>query len=300
MSYRLSSIALAFCLLATGARAGWEYTATTTSATEPSTGAAAGTHTLQAQVDGDNARIEYSGIGPMMPAGSYMLMQGGGQKMYMVKPQDKSYVDMSSMMGMASGAMGMMNMQIKDAKSEKLLEEKGEKLLGYNTTHYRYRTSYTMEMNFMGMAQSSTVVKENDTWSAPALQSVSFSLKGFQQNMKTGNAQLDQLIALEKESIHGFPLKSISAQTTTDSRGQVRTIKTSMTVTELKKATIPADRLALPEGYQETQMPTMPQPGMRPQSRRPVPGTQGGAAMPDMKAMLEQLKKSMPAPPAGQ
>jgi len=151
--FTLGLIALA-CATVT-AHAGWEYTAVTK--------AEGGKHSdmqdtkVHALVDGTKARIEFAeSKNPLMGAGTYLLTTDAGKTARLVNPGEKCYSewDMKKMMGMAGGIMGMMNMKVKDQKVEKLLEEKGPSLLGLPTTHYKFRTSYTMEISFMGMTQA--------------------------------------------------------------------------------------------------------------------------------------------------
>ena len=232
------------------AQAGWEYTAVTKA--EGGRQSAMMGQTMKASVAGGNAHIEIVSSGnPMMSAGSYLLIQEATKTMYLVRPQDKTYSSMSAMMGMAGGAMGMMNMQVKDPVVEKLLEEDGGKILGYPTTHYRFRTSYSMEMNLMGMNQVTSVRREEDVWSTTALKEIAFSFQGMQNSMKTGNAQLDKLIEAQRGKATGFPLKVIAAHTTTNPLGQTHVTKTTMEVTELKSASFAADLFKLPADYAE-------------------------------------------------
>ena len=281
------AILLIVSLTTLSARAGWEYTAVTK--------AEGGKHSeimgnsIKALVEGDKAKVEFVESGnPMMSAGSYLLIQDAGKSMVLVNPQEKTYTtwNTSSMMGMAGGAMAMMNMQVQDPKVEKLLEENGGKLLDYPTTHYRFRTSYTMSMNFMGMKHSISTLQEEDLWATKALKDAAFSFSAIQNNMKTGNEQLDKLITAQKSKAEGFPLKMITTHTTKDSRGQEQVVKTTMEVTVLKSASPSAAQFRVPAGYQEGQMPTLFGGG-----KKGTDGKQSGSA-PDIKNLLEQLQKA--------
>ena len=230
MRNRFMVLLLGASLLAVAAQAGWEYTAVTKAEGGGRKAQMMG-NSIKALVAGNQARGEFvESANPMMSAGSYLLMQDAGKTMYMVNPQEKTYStwDLKAMMGMAGGAMSMMNMQVKEPKVEKLLEEDGGKILGYPTTHYRFRTSYSMEMSFMGMNQSSSVVKEEDIWATTALKEAAFSFQGIGAEMKSGNEQLDRLIAAQKGKVTGFPLKMVHSQSTKDARGQEQVMTTTM------------------------------------------------------------------------
>ena len=288
MRSKLYLLLLSASLSALSARAGWEYTAKTKAEGGPQSAMLG--QTVKALVAGDQARIEFIESGnPMMTAGSYLLIQGAGKNMVMVKPQEKTFTtwDMSSLMGLAGGVMGMMNMQIQDPKVEKLLEENGGQVLGYPTKHYRFRTSYTMTMNLMGMKQSTSSVQEEDVWVTAALKEAAFSFQALQQNLKTGNEQLDKLVAAQKGKAEGFPLKTISTHTTRDARGQEHVVKTTMEVTAIKSANPAASAFLVPDGYQETQM-TLPFGG----GKKVAGCKKNGGEAPDLKGLLEQLQKA--------
>ena len=281
-------VLLSASLSVLSARAGWEYTAQTKAEGGPHSDMLG--QTVKALVAGDKAKIEFVESGnPMMSAGSYLLIQGAGKNMVMVKPQEKTFMtwNMSNLMGLAGGVMGMMNMQVQDPKVEKLLEENGGQLLGYPTKHYRFRTSYIMSMSIMGMKHTTSSVQEEDLWVTAALQDAAFSFQALQQNLKTGNEQLDKLVAAQKNKAEGLPLKTISTHTTRDARGQEQVVKTTMVVTALKSANPAASAFQVPDGYQETQM-TLPFGG----GKKGAGGQKNGGEAPDLKNLLEQLQKA--------
>jgi hypothetical protein len=235
--------------------AGWEYS-TVTSA-EGSQHSQRRNNQMTGWVDGDKAKIEFlQSDSPLTAAGSYLVTKDGGKIMYMVNPRTKTYSkwDIASIAGFAGGAMQMMNMKISAPKVETLLEEKGEKIAGFATTHYRFRTSYTAEMNFMGIRRATSTVTEEDIWACPELNDAGLTVWVNQQGVKTGNEQLDKLVQAEMEKVKGFPLKRIAVTTTKDGNGEPQVMKMTTQVTEIKKANPSASLFALPAGYQETPM----------------------------------------------
>ena len=277
-------------LMAATVRAGWEYTAVTK--------AEGGQHTTMANnkvhalIDGNKSRFEFVESGnPMMNAGTYLVTEDAGKTVYLVNPTAKTYStwNTDAMMGIAGGAMGMMNMQVKDQKIEKLLEEKGERILGQPTTHYKFRTSYTMDMNFMGMKHATTTLKEEEIWSTTALTDAAATFAPMRRNMKTGNAEFDKLIAEQMGKIQGFPLKMISSHQTTDARGQPRETKIIMEVTALKQASPDAGQFKLPAGYQEQEMALLP--GMGDNASKQGGAEKASGENPFLKMLQQQLQK---------
>ncbi|MCX7010828.1 MAG: DUF4412 domain-containing protein [Kiritimatiellaeota bacterium] len=276
------------CAAAT-AQAGWEYTSVTKG--EGGRHADMANANVHAFVDGAKARIEFTeSKNPMMSAGNYLLTSDAGKTVYMVNPGEKTYStwDLDAMMGMAGGMMGMMNMQVKDQKSEKLLEESGPKMQGLPTTHYKFHTAYTMEINFMGMKQSTTTVNEEELWSTTALKDDAFTFAAMRKGMKSGNAELDKLIAAQLNKAHGFPLKVVTKNTTKDARGQEHTSTMTMEVTELKQSSPAASQFKLPEGYTEQE--NNPMAALMGGGKKSGSGGKGGDN-PLLKMLQEQMKK---------
>jgi hypothetical protein len=150
----------------------------------------------------------------------------------------------------------LLKLQFSDPKVEKLLDEDGGTLLGLPTRHVRYRTSYTMTVKVFGMGSSSDVVTEQDVWLTQKLQDVALGLWLRADPPRTGNEQLDKLIASGRGKVQGFPLKSVIASTSTDKKKGTQTVThTTMEVTQLDaSAAVPPSSFEIPAGYTETQM----------------------------------------------
>lgn len=289
MFRKIALIAVAAGLCATS-HAGWEYTAVTRGEGGPNSrmlGSA-----VKAWIRGGQARVEFTESGnPMMAAGTYAVTPDAGQTLYLVNPSEKAYSkwDLKDMAGLAGGAMKMMNMKISGAKVETLLEEDGGKILGYPTTHYRFRTSYATEMNFMGMNQSTKTVQEEDVWATAALddQALGFWMK--KQDIRTGDEELDRMMKGTMDQVKGFPLRRTVATTTEDGAGTRQTVKMTAEVTALKESTPDAKLFEIPAGYREA--PLFPAAGM---GARPAGAGAGPAGMPDpalLKKMLEGVNR---------
>ena len=209
-------------------------------------------------VSGDSGKVLFEeSSNPMMGKDTYMITKDGGKTMFLVDPKKKTYMkwDIDSMMGMAGGAMKMMNMKFSDPKVEALGEEPGELVAGIPTVHYRFRTSYVMSMSFMMMKKTSKVVKEEDIWVAPKLVEAALGIWLRRTPPKTGNDELDAMVKAEMGKVHGYPLKRRTVTTSTDEKGKVETTTVTMEVSELEMAPIPDSTFEIPADYKETSMP---------------------------------------------
>jgi hypothetical protein len=213
--------------------------------------------TAKTWVSGDNGKTLFEeSSNTLMAKGSYIITKDGGKTMYLVNPKDKTYMkwDLDSIMGMAGGAMKMMNMKFTDPKVEALGEDPDGLIAGVPTVHYRFRTNYTMSMSFMMMKKTYKVVKEEEIWAAPKLVDAALGIWLRKTPPKTGNEDLDALIAAEMGKVQGFPLKRKTMTTSTDEKGKVETTTVTMEVTELQMVPVPDSTFEIPAGYKETSM----------------------------------------------
>lgn len=221
---------------------------------------------VKSWVDGDSTRVEfYSGEKKgLFGDGNYLVTTDGGETVYLVNVKDKTYAefDMEQMMQVAGQAMemmeqlgGMFQMEFENVYNEKLLEEPGETILGRSTTHYRFKSGYTMSVKMMGMKQENTVETLQDIWSTD-----DFDSRGFgvwlrpDRNMKTGNESFDKLINNELGKINGFPLKTVAVSTTTNKKGKSSQQTYTNEVTVLREESIPASTFEWPSDYTETEI----------------------------------------------
>lgn len=250
---RIWRLGVAVCLLACfTAHAGWEYVAVTKG--EGGAEAAQANMTVRGLVEGPKARVEFvSSSNPMMPAGSYILTHDGGHTMYLVTPQQRSYAkwDLHAMLGFAGSAMQMMNIKFSQPKVEKLAEEKGPMLLGYPTRYYRFRTTYTVSMNFLGMQRSTETIQDEEIWTTEELKDTGFQAWLNQKPPQSGNAELDKLIAAEVGKVKGFPIKRVATTTQREADGSTQTSRIIFEVTSLANKAVPASAFDLPQGYTE-------------------------------------------------
>ena len=232
------------------------------------------THTEGAQAQGnsniqvegwvanDKAHIDFKdNAGPMAKQGSYLLTKDGGHTVYLVDPQEKTYAswDLKAMLGLVGGIMNgmgpLLKVEFSDPKIEKLLDEDGGTLVGLPTHHYRYRTSYTMKIRVLGMANDASVVTDQDIWATDKLQDIALGVWLRSDPPHTGNEQFDKLLASQMDRAKGFPLKTVTVSTSTQKKGNKQTVtRSTMEVTQLETTTPPASAFEIPAGYKETQL----------------------------------------------
>lgn len=255
---------LASTALAAPASAGVHYRAKTT--TDGAAGAGQAME-VEAWVDGPNAKVLFaSSDHPMLGAGSYLLSNDGGETLFLVNPEEKTYAafDLGSMMAGAAAMMKglgpMMKVSFSNQRVEKLAEEPGPPILGYATTHYRFRTAYDSEIKVMGMGQSTHNDTVTDTWSTAELSDPGFAAWLRREPPRTGIADLDEMIGNEvSKGIRGVPLKVVAASKVKDQRGRETATTTTMEVTAVRQEEVPAATFAMPKGFERIElMPAMP------------------------------------------
>lgn len=255
MSKRIVILTVLVLTLASGAWAGMVFTSTTTS--EGGKGAQQASSKVKGWANGDQAKIEFLESGnPMLAAGNYLITTNGGKEVFLVNPKEKTYAkwDMEGMMQMAGGAMKMMNMKFSDPVVERLGEEPDGLVAGMPTVHYKFRTTYSMSMSFMGMKTNSKSVQEEDVWSAPKLVEMALGIWLRKAPPKFGDENLDKLVKAEMDKIQGFPLKRVTVRSTTNEKGKTEVTKMTMEVTSLEMATVPDSTFVIPAGFKETNL----------------------------------------------
>ena len=270
----------ALFLLASPAFAGWSMTQVTrTTGDDPGTGDS----TQRVWLEGTSAKVEMvETANPMMQPGSYLLVQEGGRKMFMVNPDAKTYARFDPM-AIASGSEAMagsgFEAKIEDPRVVKVLEEPGPEILGHQTTHYRYHTTYTTVTSMpMGMTMSTAVDVVEDIWTAPAIDAGMAARAVADAGGGGMRQELQQLESTAKATLVGLPLRQVTvttSKTETKGKGMVArmmmrgapsgeegTTTTTVEVRDLAEAALPASTFQIPAGYAETEImqrgPAMP------------------------------------------
>jgi hypothetical protein len=227
---------------------------------------------VRAWVEDSNAKVEFltGEKNGFFAAGSYLVTTDGGDTVYLVNPEEETYgsFDMEAMMAtmgqvmnMMSQTGGMMKMEFDDVSSEMLSEEAGGKVLGYDTTHYRWKTGYTMRMKMMGFKQESRTDTIQDIWSTDSLDARGFGVwLRPDRAMRTGNEEFDKLISSQATTVRGFPLKTVNVSTVTSKKGKSTQMTSTTEVTVLREESVPGSTFTWPDNYTEVEIiPEMPE-----------------------------------------
>jgi len=210
----------------------------------------------RAIIDGDRSRVDFL-TGDLYPPGSYCISTNGARTLTFVDPGMKSYTEVNS--ASVAAALGQSNITITNLKSDVQKLPDHPTFAGVSTEHYRLTISFDMTLEFHSMPLRQSVQNEIDKWTTIEYADVADTFLGANP-IRTGNAQIDDLIDLETTKIKGFPLKQIFKITTTNRQGalpdsklglsSVRTQSREMIVTAIKRvANTDPSAFALPASY---------------------------------------------------
>ena len=229
---RRSALAAAALLVAGQAFAGVYYKQETTS--NPDT---AGSMTAEVWVEGEKGRIEFtSSTNPMAPAGSYLVTEDGGRTMILVNPEEETWSewDLEALAQTAGSLLnslgGIVKFDFDDLETRVLEEGPGEEILGRKTRFFKQETSYTMLVKVIGLKQRQETETVTEMWLTDADPSHQVGLWLKNDPPKTGNEDLDQMIAASMDFPEGIPLRT---RTTTvmrqvNRKGKVKNKQTSV------------------------------------------------------------------------
>lgn len=220
--------------------------------------------------DGGNAKTEMveAPDNPFMPAGSYLLFNGGD--MYLVNPTARTYARFDT--GMFEGMAAMAGqVEFSDSKVEKTLDEPGGEVAGYPTRHYQFKSSWSFGMQGVPMKTEVNVVE--DIWATTAIDLPQVAAANATSALPPQVREIAEAQGLRQ--IEGFPLKHVSVQGTKVNMGALGGLgaglgarmanrmaggagggetTTTMEVSDIVETDVPASTFALPAGYQETQL----------------------------------------------
>ena len=215
--------------------------------------------TIRGWAEDGKAKILYEDSNnQLMGDGTYLLTRDGGETVYLINPKEKTYseFDMAQMMSFlanleeASG--GMVNIDFSDPMSESLLSEPGPPVLGYPTTHHRWKSGYTMKMKMAFMKQQNRIDTVTDAWVTTEVFDPGLFVWLRAVPSTTGDPELDEILTQDMSQIdEGLVLKMDQTMTTTNKKGKQRTTTTHYEVTRLEVGDVPDEYFAMPVGYEE-------------------------------------------------
>jgi hypothetical protein len=150
---------------------------------------------------------------------------------------------------------GMMKMEITNPRFEKISEEPGGQILGYNTQHVRFNSGYTISMSIMGQSMNQVVESQQELWVTPDIDAAALNAWLRPDKMMKGMFKgMSEMIEAQYSQIKGAPLKSIvSTKTEGGMGGSTNSVMTTQ-VTTLNKETIPAVTFAIPADFTKTDL----------------------------------------------
>jgi len=213
---------------------------------------------MRTYIDGENGRIEFVSTqgNPLLAEGGYMLTHDAGSTIYLVNPEEKTWIalDLDGMLGMAGNMMnamgGVVEMSFDNVASEDLGQEPGGELLGYPTTRYAWHTAYDMSIKVMGFNRTSHSETTTEVWCTNELSSAGFNIWLRPDRMRTGNEELDELISQQLQLPECLPLRIVSTSTADGQRGESRS--ETLVTTLRQEPGFDAGLFALPADYTET------------------------------------------------
>ena len=169
-------------------------------------------------LDGDRSRVDFL-TGDAFPVGSYVFTLNGSRTLTYVDPTKKTYVEVNAA-GVAS-AIGTARITISNKKVAVSQLEDHPMIAGLPTDHYQMTLDYDITLGFGSIPLTQTVHETIDKWVTQAFGNVGqdFLSSGA---VRTGNPELDELVAAENTKIKGFPLKQMMRVSTTMHRENVR------------------------------------------------------------------------------
>lgn len=252
---QLSAFLLAVSLAAAPARAGgFRFRASTHAEGTASAAISMADTEVVGRVDGAKARIEIEkSRNPLLPRGNVLVTLDGGKSFSLLDPARKTSSAWSApgTAGGGAAARSIVRVQFESPEVRKLAESPGEKISGYATKYLKLRISYTAAVDVMGSVQKTETTRIEEIWTAPALTEAGFAAWLRKDSAPTGNDALDRQIASELSAAPGTPLQRITTTTWKDAGGRDQTVKTTVSVTELKKDSAPAAIFEVPRDFRD-------------------------------------------------
>lgn len=210
-----------------------------------------------AWIDGDHMRIDYRGASSYGDNAS--VVTNGTRMLWILDREEKTYHEVN----LTSYARNLASAPITVSNVKSGLDRgPGPQIAGFPTEHWKLTTSYDMRLDMGEITLEQRVETVIEKWTTQAFGELSDPLAS-NESLRTGNAQLDQLIDLETTRVTGFPLRQVVTITTRDikprrggSRGEIdltvpRRQVSEMVVTAIE-FTEPDDTLfLLPEGFRK-------------------------------------------------
>lgn len=210
-------------------------------------------------LDGERSRVEIL-AGNAYPPGTYVISTNGSKTLTYVDPGMKQYFEVNNVS--AASAMGARKISIANARHDVRKLDDHPIIAGQPTDHYRLTLDYDIIVNFGTIPLKQTVHSQIDKWTTVAFGDLTetFVSSGA---LRTGNAQLDELMDLESTQIKGFPLRETEVTTTKNARSNVagsqlqiapsHTLTKELTINSIRQATARATDFSVPATFRRVE-----------------------------------------------
>ncbi|HEX7079700.1 MAG TPA: hypothetical protein VF329_01635 [Gammaproteobacteria bacterium] len=253
---RTATICLA-ALVTGAAHAAYYYEAVTTVEGD---GVGSQSSSVRGWVDGANARIEFVTGDPtgLFSAGSYLLSNDGGETLYVVDPGARTVAEVDlaqifrSVGALTEATGGALKIEFSDFTTEQLGREAGAPIVGHATTRYRFKTGYTMSVGVLGFSRESRADTDLEISCTEEIDDAGFAVWLRPDRFRTGDEDIDRLIAQQVAIPGCVTLRNRSVTTMTAEGGRASTTTTTMEVTALREEAPPEAAFVLPADYERT------------------------------------------------
>jgi len=208
--------------------------------------------TARALIDGTRTRVEFL-AGNLYPPGTYVVSNDGA-RLFFIDPTKKWYTEFNA--AGAVTAIGASNIKIENLHSDLKDLGDGPLMAEAPTRHYQLTVDYDITLTMRQIPLKQSVHTLIDNWTTTKFGDLSLNM--FASGVRTGNADIDNMLDLESTKVTGFPLRqTVTIRTTLltrsiDSQLKVsptRTIVREMQVTAIREMQPKAADFAIPAGY---------------------------------------------------
>lgn len=214
--------------------------------------------TARATIDGHRTRVDFLG-GNTYPPGTYVVSTDGSQRLYFVDPAKQWYTEFDA--SSAATALGASSIKIENLVSDVKKVSDNETVAGIEASRYRLTMSYDITVIMRKIPLKQRVQTEIDRWVTTRFgETDAYTASA----MRTGNPQIDELIATESNRIPGFVLRQKVTTKTSFSppkkRSELkvptqRTLVREMWVTRIREVPPNAAIFIVPASYRRADQP---------------------------------------------
>ncbi len=207
--------------------------------------------------------VEVGGQGGLRKQGMYWLYKGKEDMVYVVNPEEKTYMAVSfdSLMKFTSALTQLMQMKISNVNVE--VKELGQETVGeYKCKHLTINSSYDMEIKIMIMKVKSHIEQTKELWGTTSIPMDEMADAFKARTFRVGIKDLDDLIEKQIEIYKdlGFVVKSVTTEKNT-TKNKTETSITTMTVSDITTKNLSQDLFEIPDDYKKVELKLKPTEG---------------------------------------